>query len=117
MESYQFSFSILCLFFNATSVTKLLERLSLIGETLGLIKNIELIETLTVNKHVHYTQKTSILSDMYGCLNKILNQNDNDFESFIKTAAAELDVIISPNDILSNLYLYSFKLRQKLVDF
>ncbi len=114
IETYNYSFSIQSLFLNTAFSDRLIERLNVINQTIGLLNNIQLIESLSVNKHVDYTQQLSIFSDLMICLHKIINMKDTSFNSFISTNYDNLTTISTPNDILSNLFLYSFNLRQYL---
>lgn len=106
--------SILCLFLNHKSPSDLIIQLENIEGHTGLITNIELIESLSVTKHVMHTQKTSVLSDLFFCLKQLLSLSTKQIQTMAEGRTNHLKPVSGTKDILANLFLYSFQLRQFL---
>ena len=106
--------SVSCLFFKYASNHQLLDNILKLDEVLGILQNIQLLESLSVSKHVMHTQKTSVLSDLFYSLESALLLPNATFNEVIRAKHPTLMAITTTNDVLPNLFLYSFQLRQYL---
>lgn len=114
LHSTQWPTSILCLFLNHKSPADLLAQLNNIESSTGLISNIQLIESLPVSKHVMHTQRISVLSDLFFCLTQLLSRPKTPLEPISSDPNCSLKPVSETKDVLANLFLYSFQLRQFL---
>jgi glutamate dehydrogenase len=111
LTSQHIPLSLLPLLFQHPSPKKCLQTLQQLNQALGIIDNICLLENLVVIRHVHHTQKTSLLIDLYSALNHALSLPPNVFTA---SPPDTLKPITVTQDTLSHLFLYSFHLRRHL---
>ncbi|MBL6723300.1 MAG: NAD-glutamate dehydrogenase [Candidatus Margulisbacteria bacterium] len=106
--------SLACLFFNKSSKKSLSDLLDNLDNAIGIIHNIRQLESFSPVSHVLHQQKVSVLSDLYSALKTLISISKKDQSSVYSNLSQSLSPITSQNDLLPNLFLYSFNLRRHL---
>ncbi|MEK9727499.1 MAG: NAD-glutamate dehydrogenase domain-containing protein, partial [Candidatus Margulisiibacteriota bacterium] len=91
-----------------------LDRIQKLNTQFGLLTNLELLTELLVSSQVMHHQKISILSDIYKSILQVLDLSARQFDDFINRKSVYLIPLLANQDILPNLFLYSFHLREEL---
>jgi len=102
-----------CLFLNNES-NRSPDRLIELEKQTSLLTNLNNLEEYNAISQVMHEQKSSIISDLYQSIIQLINLNDLQFNELINQIKSDLNTISINNDTFSNLFLYSYKLRQFL---
>ena len=105
-----------CLFIDS-KYNKPTEKLLKLDQQFSLLSNIQLLSELSVKSQVMHAQKVSVLSDMFKCIIQLLSFDDVQFETLLNCGNPNLTLLTTSKDILANLFIYSFNLREELNKF
>ena len=102
-----------CLFLDETKPSSI-QRIKSLEDRFGLFNNLDLLSGFVVSTQVMHSQKISVLSDIYKCIIQTLALTDDEFQKFHSNENTKLVPLLPNQDILANLFLYSFNFRDEL---
>ncbi|MEC8677703.1 MAG: NAD-glutamate dehydrogenase domain-containing protein, partial [Candidatus Margulisiibacteriota bacterium] len=103
-----------CLFLNKKT-TRSCDRLLELETQTSLLTNLNNLEEYNVKSQVMHDQKSSIISDLYASIIHLIDLEKALFDTLITDIKSSLNPIPMNKDAFSNLFLYSYKLRQFLI--